>query len=218
MAVKRHLQQVFEQWGCPVSIRFDNGLPWGTASKVPSAFALWLVGLGIKPIFGRPRQSTDNAVVERSHGVLNGWVEPQDCATVLVLQECLTHFSSFQRETYPACQGQSRQQTYPGLLVNPRRYHGGDDARIWSEQAMFDYLATFRFHRKVEANGRITLLNREYYLGRAFQRRTLAVKMNAETRQWVLSDEYGEVLGCLAPKDLTYQTISTLTLAYRRRK
>lgn len=198
-------------------MRFDNGLPWGTAAKVPSALALWLVGLGIKPVFGRPRQSTDNAVVERSHGILTGWVEPPTCPGLADLQQRLAQFSRIQREQYPACQGQARLQAYPGLLTNARHYQASADAQRWSEQAVFDYLATFRFQRKVELNGRITLLSREYYLGRAYKRRMVAVTMDAETHTWIVSDDYGEVLRRFAPKDLTYATISSMTLAYRRR-
>jgi hypothetical protein len=176
-----------------------------------------LVGLDIKLIFGRPRRSTDNAVVERSHGVLNGWVEPQTCTDLSDLQKQLDKFSRIQRERYPACQGQSRLQAHPDLLTIQRPYQASEDAHLWSEQAMFDYLATFRFQRKVEVNGRITLLNREYSLGRAFAQRMVAIKMDAQARQWIVSNEYGEVLRRLEPKDLTYETFTTFTFAYRRR-
>ena len=208
---------MFETWGRPRTMRFDNGTPWGTTTQVPSALALWLVGLGIEPVLGRPKQSTDNAVVERSHGVLNGWVEPQQCADFEDLQSNLQAFVRVQRERYPYRQGQSRLETYPELMRQPRPYHRAQDAQLWSLQKVLDYLATFRFQRKVEVNGRFTLLNREYSLGRAFKRQTVAVQMDAQARQWVIYDAYGEEIARHDPEDLTYETIFEMTLAYRRR-
>jgi len=66
----------------------DNGTPWGTQSRLPSALGLWLVGLGIDLIYGRPRRSTDNAIVERNHGVLARWVEAEQCPD---FQHCQQH-------------------------------------------------------------------------------------------------------------------------------
>jgi len=199
-------------------IRFDNGLPWGTTSQVPSALALWLVGLGMRPLFGRPRQSTDNAVVERAHGVLNSWVEPERCPNQAVLQARLTAFALFQRERYPACQPQTRLAAYPQLLDRPRPYATDQEAGCWSMQAVFEYLATFRFQRKIEINGRFTLFSRSYSVGREFKRRTLAIQMDPGAHQWVVYDDYGEALCRFEPQNLSYETITSLALASRRAK
>jgi hypothetical protein len=199
-------------------MRFDNGSPWGSTEKVPTALALWLVGLGVQPLFGRPRHSTDNAVVERSHGVLNGWVEPQHCANFADLQARLLEFTRFQRQRYPACQGQSRLEAYPALLSQPRPYDPDHDAKLWSHQAIFDYLASFRFQRKVEVNGRINILSREYSLGTAFRGLTLAIQMDAQQRQWIVYDDYGVELRQIEPKDLTYETVFNMALTSRHKR
>jgi len=198
-------------------MRFDNGHPWGTSSPVPSALALWLAGLGIQPVFGRPRQSTDNAVVERGHGVLNGWVDPAHCPDFSHLCLELDRFATLQRERYPVTTGRSRLELHPDLLACPRPYRPAEDKHLWSSQCMFDYLATFRFHRKVELNGRITLLNRTYSVGRDYKRRTLAVQLDADTHEWVVYEDDGRELRRFVPKDLDYTTISQFTLAYRAR-
>lgn len=197
-------------------MRFDNGAPWGTRSKSPSPLALWLAGLGIEPVFGRPRQSTDNAVVERCHGVLVGWVEPEDCPDQPTLANRLDYFARLQREVYPACDQQSRIAAYPALLSQPRPYDPAADAEAWSAEAMYAYLARFQFQRKVEVNGRITLLSRSYSLGRAYRRRTVNLQMDAACREWVVTDEYGHELTRLQPKDLTYASIANMTLTYRQ--
>lgn len=198
-------------------MRFDNGHPWGTNSPVPSALALWLAGLGIHPVFGRPCQSTDNAVVERDHGVLNGWVDPAQCAHVDHLCLELDRFATLQRERYPLGDGRTRLDRYPDLLACPRPYVPLEDEHCWSAQAMFDYVATFRFHRKVAINGQITVLNRDYSVGRSFQRRTLAVQLDAGTHEWVVYEDDGREIRRFVPKDLTYTTIFQMTLADRCR-
>lgn len=198
-------------------MRFDNGHPWGTNSPVPSALALWLAGLGIQPRFGRPRQSTDNAVVERDHGVLNAWVDPAQCAHFNHFCLELDRFATLQSERYPLKDGRARLDHYPDLLACPRPYVPLEDEHRWSAQAMFDYLATFRFHRKVAINGQITVLNHDYSVGRAFQRRTLAVQLDAETHQWVAYEDDGREIRRFVPKNLTYTTIFHMTLADRWR-
>lgn len=198
-------------------MRFDNGHPWGTNSPVPSALALWLAGIGVHPVFGRPRQRTDNAVVERDHGVLNGWVDPAHCADLAHLCLKLDHFATLQRERYPLRDGRSRLAHYPQLGACPRPYAPSDDEQLWSARRMFDYLATFRFQRKVETNGRFTLLNREYSVGRAYARRTLSVQLDAHSHEWVVYEDDGREIRRFAPKDLTYTTLSQMTLADRCR-
>lgn len=80
--LKAVLQALMHRWGLPEALRVDNGASWGTQSSVPWALALCLVGLGVRVVYARPARSTPNAVVERSQGVLNAWVEPAACANV----------------------------------------------------------------------------------------------------------------------------------------
>lgn len=216
--IREQLQQAFVQWGLPRRLRFDNGYPWGTYNAVPTDMSLWLVGLGLQVLFGRPARSTDNAVVERAHGVLNAWVEPRQRTDFADLQQGLAYFTRWQRERYPVSDGQTRLMRYPELQHNPRRYEPQADRQMWSLQAVYNYLACFRFQRKVTVTGVITLLNRTYSVGRALYRRTIAVQMDPTTWQWVVYDDYGRPLKHLAPKGLTYETLFDMTLAQRRKK
>lgn len=194
-------------------MRFDNGQPWGTCSPVPSAMALWLAGLGIQPQFGRPRRSTDNAIVERAHGVLNGWVDPTQCADFAQLCRELARFATLQRERYPLADGRSRLEHFPDLLACPRSYVPTEDQHLWSAQRMVDYLATFRFQRKVEINGRITLLHQTYSVGRAHKRRMLAIQLDASTHEWVVYEDDGSEIRRFTPKNLSYASLFHLSLA-----
>lgn len=207
---------MFEQWGMPKNIRFDNGKPWAhPQQRVPTSFALWLVGLGIQVIYGRPRQSTDNAVVERSHGVLDSWVEPTQCLNRDVLDQKLAKFVYLQQSLYPSCRGQSRTQAYPEIFDRLRPYDPDTDANLWQRQRVLTYIAQFRFTRRVEKIGRITHMMREYSLGRSFAGEQVTVYLDLETEQWFVEDRYGDVIANLEVNQFDYATIADMKLKSR---
>ena len=215
--MQQTLQTAFETWGRPDAIRFDNGRPWANpVNRVPTPLALWLVGLGIQLIFGRPRQSTDNAVVERSHGVLNGWVEPEQCQTFDDLQKRLDYFVKLQREQYPVCDGQSRAEIYPDLVQPRRPYRREQDAHLWQRQLIWPYLARFRWARTVDLNGRISVLARDYSVGRRWASQDVTVWFDRESLEWVIENRRGVVIKRLLPVSLDYHTIASLSLRYRQ--
>ena len=204
-------------WGRPERIRMDNGAPWGTQSQLPSALGLWLVGLDIDLIYGRPARCTDNAVVERSQGVLTQWVEPQQCTDRQDCQLRLAWAVKTQRERYRRGDGQTRRQAYPGLYANLRGYDPQQDSRQWFMDRVHHYLSRFRFRRKVETNGHITFFANNYGVGRAYARQYIEIQLDDLTNQWVIRDEYGKEIRRHCPKELTYEQISQLRLAKRRR-
>lgn len=216
MQVKKVIQMTLSEWGCPERIRMDNGMPWGTQSKRPSALGLWLVGLGIGLVYGRPARSTDNAVVERSHGVLNGWVEPEQCVNFSDCQQQLAWALHTQRERYPLADGRTRCQAYPELRQNLRRYTPAHESDQWDMGRVCEYLAGFQFQRKVEKNGRITLFANTYSVGRAYQRQYLTVQLDSQSREWVISDDTQQVIRRHVAKELDYDLIQNLRLTQSR--
>lgn len=77
--VQAQLTEVFRRYGLPVRINTDNGAPWGTPRQPGqvSELALWLIRLGIRIGFSRPRHPQTNGKDERFHRslkaeVLNG--------------------------------------------------------------------------------------------------------------------------------------------------
>jgi len=195
----------------------DNGMPWGTNSKLPSAMGLWLVGLGIDLIYGRPARSTDNAVIERSHGVLSNWVEAHRCADFASCEQRLAWAVQTQRERYRLDNGQSRLHRHPDLYANPRGYDPALDSQMWSRYRVRHYLSGLRLQRKVEQNGSITLFSNLYPINASYARRYVAVHFDPSTDQWVICDEYGNELRRHFSKELSYTLISQLRLAKRRR-
>lgn len=195
----------------------DNGAPWGTQSRLPSALGLWLVGLGINPSYGRPRQSTDNAVVERDHGVLAQWVEAGLCSDFEACQKRLAWAVVTQRERYRSPNGYSRAHAFPDLFTNPRLYYPLNDPQTWQPERVAHYLSGFIFHRKVEISGQVTLFANTYSLGKRYARQTIQITFDPDTYQWIFIDEHAHLIRRHATKELFYERISQLQLAKRRR-
>ncbi|MFN8374369.1 MAG: hypothetical protein U0694_16020 [Anaerolineae bacterium] len=195
----------------------DNGSPWGTYNQLPSALSLWLVGLAIQPIYGRPGCSTDNAIVERDHGVLAQWVEPHECTDFEMCEGRLNWAAFTQRERYRSPQGYTRRQAYPQLEENTRRYQPDQDETQWCRGRVIQYLAQFHFRRKVEINGRVTLFANSYSLGVAHARQYIHITFDPTTNEWVFTDDYQRLLRRHKTKEITYEQISQLRLAKRRR-
>jgi len=205
------------QWGKPLRLRLDNGTPWGTQSPLPSALGLWLVGLDVRPIYGRPRHSTDNGIVERAHGVLAQWVELDRCPDLATCQQRLAQAVQTQRERYRQPNGYTRLAAFPGLTANPRRYVPSQDAQHWRLERVLVYLAEFTFERKVEKTGQISLFANTYAVGRRFARQTLDIRLDPTTREWVFTDDGQHIVARHPARELDYAQISQLQLAKRRR-
>jgi len=165
-----------------------------------------------------PRRSTDNAVVERCHAGLNAWVEPTRCTSLDHLAAELQAQALVQRSLYPACQGQPRLHAFPALLNRPRPYQALREAALWQLDPVLTYLARFTFSRKVEKNGRITLLSHELSIGRAFRAQTVTLRLDPATACWLVQDRDGVLLKSLLALPLDYPTIASLHLTFRHFK
>lgn len=216
MTVKGWLEEVFERWGKPEKIRVDNGQPWGTGASVPSALALWLVGIGIDVLYGRPAQSRDNAIIERTHGVLERWVEPQSQANLEALQAGLGWAVHTQRERYRSPHHLTRQEVFPQLYINPRGYSRASAEAEWDLSKVAQYLRRYRFQRKVEKRGQITLFANRYLVGSTYARQIISIELDAETLEWVFRDEQEQEVIRHSSQELNYELICHLRLAKRQ--
>lgn len=71
--VKRHFIEIFEEFGLPYRINFDNGTPWATVKSNHyrfTEFSLWLIRLGVNVSFSRIRRPQTNGKLERFHRTL----------------------------------------------------------------------------------------------------------------------------------------------------
>lgn len=195
VAVQAKLRQIFAEHGLPQRIRVDNGAPWGSPqSDLPPALALWLIGLGVEVIWNRPRRSQENGVVERTHGVLAPWVEPERCPDAVRLQAHIDWAVQIQRERYPALDGQTRAAVYPELLKVARPYDPATEQDTWHLDHVRAFLARGLWSRKVSKTGYISLYNWQHSVGRRYAGQTVNVQFDAMQHQWVVSDDHGDEL------------------------
>jgi hypothetical protein len=145
--------------------------------------------------------------VERHHGVLKRWVEPQQCANLDDCQQRLLWAVHTQRERY----------ALPDLYRPTRPYSAQADADLWQVEAVRHNLAQRPLQRQVEINGRVTLFANPYSVGRAFARQLVTITLDATTTEWVFTDRYNRPLRRHPAKEVSYDLISQLQLAKRQR-
>jgi hypothetical protein len=197
-AVQAELRRCFARRGRPLSVRVDNGNPWGSWGDLPTPLALWLIGLGVGVIWNRPRTPQDNGVVERSQGVAGNWAEPDRCHDPAELQRRLNAEDQVQRECYPHGGFGSRMEAYPGLAHSGRPYSAAWERENWSWEAVLASLAGVMVPRRVDRCGKIGLYHDKLYVGIINRGKQVVVQFDAGTAEWVISDPGGAEL-CRRP-------------------
>jgi hypothetical protein len=162
--VQETLRTALSQWGLPLEIQTDHEVLFTGApgTDFPTAFTLWLVGLGLAHVTSRNRRPTDQAQIERNHRTLGdmSW-KNQPSPTLAALQSLVDEHRARYNQELPvraaACHGQ------PPLVAHPNARHSGRPfgrALEWVllEPARIDrYLAQFIWVRLVKSNGQISL-------------------------------------------------------------
>ncbi len=220
--MKRELIAIFKRWGMPDSIRVDNGHPFGDPQRVTiPVIALWLASIGIRTIWNRPCRPTDNACVERMQGTTSRWAEVRKAKNLAQLQKRLDYFTELQRGIYRVdrLDKRTRMEAYPLLKEQRRPYlsEGFDVKRAYA------LLAQMSFVRKVATNGRITLYEQGYQVGKQWRHQSVQIQLDAVTREWIISDAKGETIRRqkarqLSPRDIWKLSISQKTKSFCRSK
>jgi hypothetical protein len=214
--VQAVLRLAFALWGLPLSIRVDNGSPWGGWSDWPTALALWLIGLGIEIIWNDACCPQQNGVVERSQGTSKRWVEPGLCRSVEELQERMDESDRIQREHFPHQGDLSRMQVFPSLLHSDRPYRADREKNLWELQRVLDHLADYLVQRQVDRSGTISVLNRTQYVGKAHAGQTVWVRFDPQERQWVIADAQGAEIRVKDAPELSAENICQLRVAGKK--
>ena len=209
-------RQVFVRWGLPDHVRVDNGYPWGTPRDLPSELALWLIGLGVEPIWNPPGQPTCNPKVERCNGLTQQWGELHACTDCKQAARVLAWVGRIQREQYPAIQGRTRTEAFPQLGTPRRVYRRAQEKASWDLARVDAFLARGCWKRHADGNGAISIYGHSRPVGRAWARHDMVVRFDASSRCWLVSNPNGEVVKPLAASELTRERIMALAVSRRR--
>jgi transposase InsO family protein len=96
--VRARLQRAFERYGCPLSIGFDNGPPWGSgAFSGHTELTVWLMRLDIRVVHSRPYHPQTLGKDERFHRSLKA--EVLSGARFRTLEEAQRRFDTW-RDIY----------------------------------------------------------------------------------------------------------------------
>lgn len=170
------LRQGFSRWGLPARLRLDNGAPWGNWNDLPTALALWLVGLGVELHFNEPGKPQHNGVVEKSQDTGQRWGEPGTAQSPAELQQRLDEMDRIQREEYPSFEGRSRLAVFPQLVHSGRAYSQQWEQRSWDLGRARQYLAGHVGRRQAGRQGQVSVYNRNYCLGVLHKNKTVFVQ------------------------------------------
>jgi len=165
--VRGHLTEVFRRFGLPDRILCDNGPPWGASESAYTELGVWLLRLGVQISHGRPYHPQTQGKDERFPRTLN--VEVLQGRTFADLAACQRRFDDW-REVYNA----QRPHEALNLAVPASRYRP-------SPRSFPEILPAIEYHdhdavRKVQRDGTIFFKNREWKVGKAFARRSVAVR------------------------------------------
>jgi hypothetical protein len=208
--VQGAMRSHFRRWGRPDALRLDNGLPWGNWNDLPTFFALWLAGLGIRLIFNDPCCPQQNPKIERSQGTGKRWAEPAHCDSPTELQANLDRADRDQREHYPTAAGKSRgsrMELFPNLKHSGKQYDLAWERRTWNFHAAELYLAEFVAVRKVSSSGHIRVYYANHYIGVQFKGQFVQVQYDPDRNQWIVSDTHGREIRRLPAPEINREDL-----------
>jgi len=173
--------------------------------------------LGVAVCWNHPRRPEENGVVERANGVTEGWVEPGRCADARQLRDRLVWAVQIQRAVYPAIGGRSRLEAYPQLLTPQRPYRPEDEAGLWDERRVYEFLAGQVWRRRADQVGQIWLYNRGYMTVPQCKGRDVTVRFDPQTREWVILDVRGQEVQVWHEDEARFGQQGTLTRVWARK-
>ena len=203
---------MFEQWGLPQAIKIDNGRPFGDPKRLQiPLLPLWLVGYGIKPIWNRAAQPTDNAKVERAQATTANWTDIATCSDIADLRQKLAQVILIQREGYPVrrLNEQTRQQAYPAIDTPLRPF----EVNSFDYQQVLVFLQSRCWHRKVSKIAVISFYYQRWFLSRSVADQWVSVRLDASSNEWVIFTSTGEFIKSFPNVVITQKALLNLPMS-----
>lgn len=184
---------IFKIWGVPNWIKVDNGRPFGDPKlELIPPIALWLIGLGIKVIWNRPATPQDNAIVERSQGVMANWTEFSKCQSTQDFQVRLWREAHFHNFHFPIRRKRNRKR----IELFPKLRHTGN---TWKPQdfklkRVLIFLKKANWERKVSVNGQISFYGQRFSVGTKYKHQKVSIILEHRKNQWNIFDDKGKLI------------------------
>lgn len=214
--VRGALRAAWGRWGRPGWLKVDNGCPWVATGGLPTALELWAAGVDVRLLRIPPRRPQQNGVVERSQGTAKRWTTPSTCGNAEELQRRVDEEDRIQRQEYVLDDGQTRWQRHPGLLNSGRGYCLTWERWHWDLERVAEVLAEARVRRKVSRDGKVSLYDRGYWVGRDHRGKVVEVSLDPEDRNWVFTGASGEELKRHPSRELDQQILMALDVSRPR--
>lgn len=193
---------IFEKWGMPKHIKFDNGAPFGDPSRksIP-LLSVWLIGLGIQVIFNRPARPTDNSQVERMQSVTKRWSNPMACQHIEQIQSALEDSIDLQRNHFKLRRHghKTRIELYPQLNTAYKSYQ----TDCFDLNKVYAKIAEGRWERLVSKNGPFYFYNQRFYVGKAYTQQVLQITFDLSNNKWAAYDKNGQLVKYFVVKNIT---------------
>lgn len=169
--VKKHFINVFEEFGLPWRINFDNGSPWGSVQRPDryTALSLWLIRLGIHVSFSKIRRPQTNGKIERFHLTLKN--ELLQFNYFWNLKDTQKNFDRWRAEY-------NLERPHQALDMKPPITRYAVSPRAYPQQLpLIEYRDT-DLVRTVNAAGNISLANRKIFIGEALKGLPVGLRKN----------------------------------------
>jgi transposase InsO family protein len=175
--VKQHFINVFEEYGLPWRINFDNGAPWGTIQRPDryTALSLWLIRLGVHVSFSKIRRPQTNGKIERFHLTLKK--ELLQFNYFWNLKDAQKNFDRWRAEY-------NLERPHQALDMKPPITRYTASTRAYPQNLpMIEYRDT-DLVRTVNAAGNISLQNRKIFIGEALKGQSIGIRKNIGDRDY----------------------------------
>jgi len=190
--VKKHFITVFEEYGLPWRINFDNGSPWGTVQRPDhyTEFSLWLIRLGIKVSFSKIRRPQTNGKIERFHLTLKN--ELLQFNYFWSLKEAQKKFDTWRTEynLERPHQALDMQPPITRYAISNRRYP--------HNLPMIEYREADQV-RTVNAAGNISFKNKRIFIGEALKGLPVGLREEGDQKYNVYFCD--QKIACIALRD-----------------
>jgi len=172
--VKSHFIELFEAYGLPWRMNFDNGTPWASAHTKHYRYtelSIWLIRLGIKVSFSRLRHPQTNGKDERFHRTLKA--ELLQYHYFWDLTEAQRAFDQW-RNDY------NFDRPHEALGMKPPVSRYTISQRKYSSVLPDIEYRTTDIVRKVNKAGNISVNNKKYFISESLQGLPVALREYAE--------------------------------------